>query len=59
MESKVDEIRRLVRPFIAFCFVGTAVFLAVTGKIKPAEFLLPTSMIIAFYFGERAGKKTV
>jgi len=54
----VDKIRKLIRPFIAVAFVGTVVGLAATGKIEPSEILQITGMIVAFHFGERAGKKS-
>ncbi len=47
----VDKIRKLVRPFMSFCFVGTVVYLAITGKIKPSEILQLTGMIVAFILG--------
>ena len=53
----IDNIQKLVRPFVALCFVGTTVFLAVTGKIDPKEMLSITAIIVAFYFAERATLK--
>jgi len=53
----VDIIRKLVRPFIAFCFIGSVVVLTVIGKIEPAEILQTTGIIVGFYFGERATLK--
>jgi len=55
--DKVESIRKLIRPFIAVSFVGTAVFLLIAGKIEAREVLTITSLIIGFYFGERSAKK--
>ena len=55
--NEVEKIRKLVRPFIAFCFVVTIGGLALAGKIAPSEILPITGIIIGFYFGERAAKK--
>lgn len=53
----VDTIRGLIRPFIAFCFIGIVTVLAILGKIEPAEILQTTGIIVGFYFGERAALK--
>ena len=55
--NDVEKIRKLVRPFIAFCFVVTVGGLALAGKITPSEILPITGMIVGFYFGERSAKK--
>lgn len=52
-----EQFLSLMRPFITVCFVLLVIFLAVSGKIDPKEILTPTSMIIAFWFGERAALK--
>ncbi len=56
-DTMVDKIRKLMRPIITFCFVGTVTYLAVIGKIKPDAILQLTGIIIAFYFAERAALK--
>ena len=53
----VDNIRKLMRPFIAVCLVGTTVYLAVIGKIEAAMIMGITSTIVGFYFGERSALK--
>ncbi len=53
----VQKIKRLVRPFITFCLMGTFSYLAVTGKIPPKEVVLLVAIITAFYFGERSASK--
>jgi len=53
----LSAIKQLIRPFIAVCFVLLTVGLAATGKIEPKEVLTITSVIVAFYFGERAALK--
>ena len=55
--DKIDAIRRLVRPFISVCFVGTTVALAILGKVDPKDMLEITGIIVAFHFGERAALK--
>ena len=53
----LDIIRGLVRPFIAVSFVSVTLYLAIVGKLEAREVLAITSIIAAFYFGERAGRK--
>lgn len=53
----VNEIRKLVRPFITFCFVGATIYLYVTGKLSAKSILQITGIIIGFYFGERSALK--
>lgn len=56
-QAGVVIIRSLIRPFIAVVFTLVAAYLSLQGTIKPNEILTITSMIVAFHFGERAGKK--
>jgi len=53
----IEIIKKLVRPLMAFGFVGTVIYLAIKGKIPPKEVLTITAIIVAFYFGERAALK--
>lgn len=53
----VEIIRGLIRPFITFCLVGTAVALFLVGKIEAKELIPIISLIIGFYFGERSALK--
>lgn len=53
----VDTIRKLVRPSVAIALVGTVVYLAITGKIEPEKVLYLATIVITFYFAERAAKK--
>ena len=53
----VETIRSLVRPFIAFCFIGSITILTLMGKIDPNEILQTGGIIVGFYFGERAALK--
>lgn len=54
----IEFVRKLVRPIIAFCFTGTVTYLAIIGKIDPAEILPIAGIIVGFYFGERAANKS-
>lgn len=51
-------IKSLMRPFIAFSFVTGTIILYLTGKIEAQSILQTTGIIIGFYFGERAARKT-
>ena len=53
----IETIRSLVRPFIAVAFVGATVALFMLGKLEAKEILVTTSLIVGFYFGERAANK--
>jgi len=53
----IDNIRKLVRPFMAVSFVAAAITLAMIGKIEAKEILSIASIIVAFYFGERSALK--
>ena len=53
----MENIRSLVRVFISVAFVLMTAWLVWTGKIDPREVLLITGIIVAYYFGERAGLK--
>ena len=53
----VEKAKKLVRPFITFCLMGTFSYLSVTGKIPSKEVALLVAIIIAFYFGERSALK--
>ena len=52
--TKVNAIRAMVRPIMGIAFTGAAIYLAITGKIKPEMFWGTVGIIIGFYFGERA-----
>jgi len=53
----VENIRKLIRPFITVSLVSTVVYLAIVGKIDPKELLGYTGIIIGYHFGERAALK--
>lgn len=53
----IDDIRKLVRPFIAVSFVCITGYLAVIGKIEAAQILQVLGIVVGFYFGERAALK--
>lgn len=53
----IDNIRKLVRPFVSVCFVGLTVYLGITGKIDAEKILTLTGIIVAFHFGERSALK--
>ena len=56
--SKIAEtIKSLMRPFIAVSFVLGTIVLYLMGKIEPQSILQITSIVIGFYFGERAALK--
>jgi hypothetical protein len=54
---KVENIKTLMRPFIAVSFVLTSVALVSFGKIEAKDFMSITAIIVAFYFGERSALK--
>lgn len=53
----IKETQSLMRPFITVCFVGVTAYLAFIGKIDAKDILSLTSIIVAFWFGERAALK--
>ena len=56
---KITEmIKSLMRPFIAFSFVIGTIVLYLMGKIDPQSILQITGIVIGFYFGERAARKS-
>lgn len=52
-----ENIKSLMRPFIAFSFVFGTIVLYLIGKIEAQSILQTTGIIIGFYFGERAALK--
>ncbi len=48
---------KYIRPIIALSFVATTLILAYTGKIEAEKIYYITSIIVAFYFAERAALK--
>ena len=55
----IDNIRSLIRPFIAVAFVSATVVLFLLGKLEAKDILTTTGIIVGFYFGERAALKKV
>lgn len=56
--TKIAElIKSLIRPFIALSFVLGTITLYLMGKIEAQSILQTTTIIIGFYFGERAALK--
>ena len=53
----VNEVRKLMRPFITVSFVLCAVALVSFGKVDAEKFMTIVGMIVAFYFGERSALK--
>ena len=53
----MNQLKEFMRPFITFSFVITSVALVSFGKIDAKEFMTITSIIVAFYFGERSALK--
>lgn len=58
MPELTETIKSLMRPFIAFSFVFGTIILYLIGKIEAQSILQTTGIIIGFYFGERAARKT-
>lgn len=54
MDKITENIKSLMRPFIALSFVLGTITLYLTGKIEAQSILQTTGIIIGFYFGERA-----
>lgn len=57
MPEIANTTKSLVRPLIALSFVIGTIALYLTGKIEAQSILQTTSIIIGFYFGERAALK--
>lgn len=57
MTELTETIKSLMRPFIAFSFVTGTIILYLMGKIEAQSILQITSIVIGFYFGERAALK--
>ena len=53
----VNEVRKLMRPFITVSFTLCAVALVSLGKVDAEKFMTIVGMIVAFYFGERSALK--
>jgi hypothetical protein len=53
----VESIKTLIRPLIALAFVATTCILFFDGKLEAKDILQITSIVIGFYFGERATRK--
>lgn len=47
-----------VKSILTLAFAGVFSFLAITGKVSSQEFLTIFTVIISFYFGTQATKKT-
>lgn len=47
-----------IKSMVTLAFAGVFSFLAITGKISSQEFLTIFTVIISFYFGTQATKKT-
>ena len=58
MSELTETIKSLMRPFIAFSFVMGTIILYLVNKIEAQSILQTTGIIIGFYFGERAARKT-
>ena len=58
MPELTETIKSLMRPFIAFSFVMGTIILYLVNKIEAQSILQTTAIIIGFYFGERAARKT-
>lgn len=54
----MKELKALiqVKKIIALLITLTLVFLAVVGKITPAEFIPLATMVIGYYFGQSTAK---
>ena len=46
-----------IRPILAVGFCGATIALTIMGKIEADKILTVSSMITAFYFGERSALK--
>lgn len=57
MDKVTENIKSLMRPFIAFSFVVGTIVLYLMGKIESQSILQTTGIIVGFYFGERAALK--
>ena len=53
----INNIRKLVRPFIAICLTCVVAYLAITDKLKPVEVIALYGPMVGFYFGERTALK--
>jgi hypothetical protein len=52
----VENIKKLVRPFISISITIVIVYLAIKGQIDSKEIITFAGIIIGFHFGERANK---
>lgn len=47
-----------VKSILTLAFAGVFSYLAITGRVSSQEFLTIFTVIISFYFGTQASKKT-
>ena len=55
----INNIRKLVRPFIGIVLTSVIAYLGITGKLKPIEVVALYGPIVGFYFGERSAAKKI
>jgi len=55
--TKVEAVRKLMRPFVTVALTVTIVYLAITGVLDPEKVFTLGSMVVAFHFGTRNNNK--
>ena len=55
----MENMPKIVRSVLALVIIVPISYLAITGTLKPSEYLPIAAMVIGYYFGEQPeGKKT-
>ena len=53
----METVRGWVRPCISLSLTGLVVYLGIVGDIHPDDVMKIFSIVVGFYFGERAALK--